>query len=164
MCEAWIGFAGSILGGAITFIGVIATIKYYKRQEVNKDDKEKKYMASILFWNLIDYKAQIDVTYECLIEDKYPIEDIPFIKYYSNSDYQHLIMTLPHLVDIIEIKEAAALIGFYRRIEDIYKDSQNDKDAALHRVMELHQEDCQSVKMVNITEILDKIRTYIGME
>ena len=56
MLDAWIGFAGAIIGGAFTLVGVIITIRYYSRQE-NRLNKRQDRNGAIVFFRLISLKA-----------------------------------------------------------------------------------------------------------
>ena len=50
MCEAWISFAGTVLGGGLTLLGVAITIRYYKAQEA-KDAESERNAGIMMFYN-----------------------------------------------------------------------------------------------------------------
>ena len=57
MCEAWISFAGTVLGGGLTLLGVAITIRYYKAQEA-KDAESERNAGIMMFYNFFAYKSE----------------------------------------------------------------------------------------------------------
>lgn len=53
MQTAWIGFAGAVIGGLLTLLGVFFTIKYYKKQEKRQYQKEIETQSEAIYWFLM---------------------------------------------------------------------------------------------------------------
>ena len=58
MCEAWISFAGTVLGGGLTLLGVAITIRYYKAQEA-KDAESERNAGIMMFYNFLLTKVNL---------------------------------------------------------------------------------------------------------
>jgi hypothetical protein len=139
--KTWIGYLGSfwgaIIGGAITLIGVRATINHNEEQK-RKEEFPKKLFH---FENIIDYLEKVDselvkynyVTFDernhymLVIDDQYNISKLK--AFYSYRD--ELLKKISEDVIYIDAKSYRMFLDFRKKINDLYREVIGDTEIKL---------------------------------
>lgn len=134
MDEAWIGFAGAVIGGLLTLVGVFLTILYYKSEEKNKAKRMSHLQCEALFW-FFEVKGDLLKEWNKLIEDvQDPKEYVsPSGNLVPVGDDIFLFERIQYLNEALDDAEITSLLEFFARLKtlqearDVVDNCKNDQ-------------------------------------
>jgi hypothetical protein len=120
MDEAWIGFAGAVIGGLLTLVGVFVTIKYYKKQEKCQHQQEIETQGQAIYWF---FKAKLDLLddWSKMFEHakKIKMNVVPSGELVSNGDTVFLFERLRYMTEWLEDSEISHLIDLLAMLKNL---------------------------------------------
>ncbi|MFR9297770.1 hypothetical protein [Emergencia timonensis] len=174
MCEAWISFAGTVLGGGLTLLGVAITIRYYKAQEA-KDAESERNAGIMMFYNFLLTKVNLlKKIYDYRSDD----ERKTIIQggcVYTESENLFLYERIHYLKSIVSEDELLELLAFMGQLQQYEAVRRNceielDKNNMVIHTIEYNKQldncygrlDTDSEKGIcGILDILCKIEAYL---
>ncbi len=120
MDTEWIGFAGAVIGGLLTLVGVFVTIKYYKEQEKRQHQKEIETQSEAIYWF---FKAKLDLLndWSKMFEhaEKIKMNVVPSGELVSNGDTIFLFERLRYMTEWLEDSEISHLIDLLAMLKNL---------------------------------------------
>lgn len=120
MQTAWIGFAGAVIGGLLTLLGVFFTIKYYKKQEKRQYQKEIETQSEAIYWF---FKAKLDLLndWNKMFQhaEKNKMHVVPSGELVSNGDAVFLFERLRYVTEWLEDSEISHLIDLLAMLKNL---------------------------------------------